>query len=411
MPRSRRLSRRQFLIGVAAALGGSAVGMPHGSAAPPAVGGLETELTPAAFLPFVARSAVGPPYLGTVVHTHCEDATHWSGQSDYWNYVNQEAVNDMVAQGLMSLTGTGSVASAWRALMPAYQPGEKVAIKVNLNNTRDCANVSPKIDALVQPINAVAAGLLEIGVASEDIYVYDAVRAVPQRLAGGDLYGVRFFDGRDEKNWNLTDPCRDEAGFTYVPETRIEFGHPDGDVMPEVHVTDVVMNATYLVNMPIMKGSHGYAGVTLGFKNHFGSIDWCKSLHDYVNVVGQPPLYRNDYSPLVDLMRSPLLGGKTVVTIGDGLFAARDFQAPPVPWITFGAKVPNSLFFAKDPVAIDCVMHDFLAAEPDTAVVPGSINYLRLAREASLGVFEEGNPWQQPYGSGYQSIRYLRVEL
>lgn len=31
--------------------------------------------------------------------------------------------------------------------------------------------------------------------------------------------------------------------------------------------------------------------------------------------------------------------------------------------VTFGNKPPNSLFFATDPVAIDCVMYDFLDAE------------------------------------------------
>jgi hypothetical protein len=315
-----------------------------------------------------------------------------------------------VNRGLMELTGHGTVTDAWRSLIPAYQPGEKIAIKVNLNNTRECSSTSPRIDALIQPVNAVVSGLVAMGVDAANICVFDAVRAVPDRLFHGDLHGVTFFDGPNNNPSGTTYPCRNPAAFTYAPETRVQFHHPDNAIMPDVYVTDVVMSATYLINMPIMKGSHGFAGVTLGAKNYFGSIDLCSSIHDYVNVVRKPPAYRSDYNPLVDLMRSPLLGGKTVLTIGDGLFAARDFQQPPEPWTTFGDEVPNSLFFATDPVAIDCVMHDLLAAE-QVSLVPDANNYLRLAAGAGLGIFEQGNPWQEPYGNGYQQIHYYRVEI
>jgi hypothetical protein len=415
MAKKRFISRRQFLIGATAALGSAVLTSKRRTQATGAVSGPSTTLSPTlspmVYLPFVGHRYVGWPYTGKVVHVHSPVATDWNGESDYWNYVDQEVVNQMVDLGLTSLTGTSTVAEAWRALIPAYQPGEKVAIKVNLVNTWSCGSTAPNIDALMQPINALARGLMEIGVAAEDICVYDAVRAVPDRIVDSDLHGVSFFDGKGKCYGKITYPCRNEAGFTEAPETCVEFHHPLGDPMPEEHVTDVLMNASYLINVPIMKGSHVFAGVTLGFKNHFGTIDCCCSLHDYVNVVGQPPLYRSDYNPLVDLMLSPLIGGKTVLTLGDGLFAARDFLRPPEPWETFDGQVPNSLFFAKDPVAIDCLMHDLLAAEPDTHVVEGSNNYLRLAAEAGLGSFEQGDPWQTPYGSGYEKILYVRTEL
>jgi hypothetical protein len=405
-----RVSRRQFLIGAAAALGGSALAWARSPKAMHSVTGLQPSSTPAAFLPLVAHNRLALPYWGKVIHVHSEDATNWAGEPDHWNYVDQVVVNQMVDRGLMELTGAATVADAWRALMPTYQPGQKIAIKVNLNNTRVCDNTNANIDALVHPINAVAGGLIQIGVAPQDICVYDAIRAVPDRIVDEDLHGVSFFDGSG-KNDPLTVPCRNDAGFTESPETRVTFHHPLGDPMPQEHVTDVLMNATYLINMPIMKGSHSFAGVTLGFKNHFGTIDYCSGLHDYINVNAQPPVYRSDYNPLVDLIRSPLIGGKTVLTIGDGVFAARDFLQPPEPWTTFGGKAPNSLFFAKDPVAIDCLMHDLLAAEPQTGVSAEANNYLRLASEAGLGVFEQGNPWQVPYGSGYDNIEYVRLEL
>jgi len=50
-------------------------------------------------------------------------------------------------------------------------------------------------------------------------------------------------------------------------------------------------------------------------------------------------------------------------------------------------------------------MYDFLAAE--TTVPVGADDYLRLASDAGLGVFERGDPW----GSGYDQIDYLKTEL
>jgi len=407
MDKGHVISRRRFLIGIAAALGGTALIRSRLPGALPAVIADDPELQPQAYLPYVARRHCpnAPPNPGKVVHVRNSAATSWTGETDYWNYLDQAAVDSMVDQGLLELTGTTTVLEAWQQLIPDYQTGQKVAIKVNFNNTRLCESTAAVIDALMEPVNAVAKGLIAMGVARADICVYDAVRALPDRFISKDLYGVSFFDGW----WEGV--CRTEAGFSDLAETQVQFYPPAGVVMPEEHVTNVLMNATYLINMPIMKGTHPYAGVTLGFKNHFGSISACGGLHDYVNVRYTPPAYRTDYNPLVDLLRSPLIGGKTVLTIGDGLFAARHFAQAPVPWTTFDEQLPNSLFFATDPVAMDCLMHDLLTAEPGTSVPDGSNNYLRLAAEAGLGVFEAGDPWQEPFGDGYQNMDYTRIDM
>ncbi|MBN1138468.1 MAG: DUF362 domain-containing protein [Anaerolineae bacterium] len=397
--RKRTVSRRQFLVGTAVALGGSALALAQRLGSMPAVHGQDP--TPAACLPIVARN-YPPRFWGKVVHVHNDSATTWAGQSDYWNYVNQDAVDVMVDRGLIDLTGAATVADAWRVLLPAYQPGQKIAVKVNLVNSASCGDTDGEIDALIQPVNSLVRSLIEIGVAPADVCVYDAIRAMPDRFVGQAQYGMSFFDDGS---------CRANAGFSYVPETLVTFYPPSGVTVAEEHVTDLLMNAAYLINMPIMKGHHPLCGVTLGFKNHFGTIDQCWDLHNNVDVVNKPPAYRIDYNPLVDLIRSPLIGGKTVLIVGDGLFAARYYDQSPEPWTTFENKVPNSLFFARDPVSIDCVMHDLLLAELGADVPEGTNNYLRLAGESELGIFEQGNPWQEPYGSGYNSIQYTRVEI
>ena len=331
-----------------------------------------------------------PPVLqGRVVHTHSANATSWAGQTDYWNYVNQNVVNDMVDQGMMALTGTATVADAWRTLLPGYQPGQGIAIKVSFNNSWVSSGA---IDALIEPVNAVVRGLKQIGVAETDVWVYDAIRPIPDRFVNGNLYnGVRFVgDG--------------QAGFaSNDPYAFVAFYPPSGVPMPPAtRVTDLLVAARYLINMPIMK-PHGIAEVSLTFKNHFGSINNPEGLHDY--IVGSLGGYSGgNYNALVDLYRNPHIGAKAVLTVADGLFSAPNQSAPPSTWTTFGNQVPNSLFFATDPVAVDCVMCDFL--EPEFKPSGQYDNYLGLANQAGLGLYERGNPW----GSGYSQIDYSKIE-
>jgi uncharacterized protein (DUF362 family) len=389
-----QLTRRQFIISASAALG--SLGLI----------GVRRMLARAGnndikdiFLPMIVRNN-DPTFPGKVVHIHNPNATNWQpGVTDYWTHVDQVAVNDMVNQGLMTLTETSTVAGAWSVILPSYQPGQKIAIKVNFNNSQACNNTDAMIDALIQPVNGVVSGLEQIGVSRSDICVYDAIRSLPKYFVDGGLPGISFYDRN----------CRNLASFTKTSETQVVYNPPPDIDKPISYVNNVLMNATYLINMPIMKGSHPVAGVTLGAKNHFGTIHQPSDLHNLVSASRNA--YYGVYNPLVDFFRSPLIGGKTVLTIGDGLFAARHFNLAPELWATFSNHVPNSLFFSRDMVAIDCVMYDLLVAELQAGVPTGADNYLRMAGQAGLGVYEKGNPWQTPYGSGYQNIQYLRVEV
>jgi uncharacterized protein (DUF362 family) len=169
-------------------------------------------------------------------------------------------------------------------------------------------------------------------------------------------------------------------------------------------VTDVLVEATYLIDMPIMK-SHIGAGITLTFKNHFGSIANPFLLHDWFPP-GGPYFGGTAYSPVVDIYRNANILNKTVLILGDGLFGNRnDNWSEPTRWTTFGNDAPNSLFFATDPVAADCVMCDLLHAE--TSVESAADDYLVYAADRGLGTYERGNPW----GSGYNEIDYQKIEL
>jgi hypothetical protein len=360
-----------------------------------------------------APGADGSPPVqleGRVVHVHSPQATNWDfGQDYYGQFVDQSVVNTMVDEGIMELTSTASVEDAWRVLIPDYAAGRSIAIKVNFNNASvcgqgcetGCGDGDLAIDALIHPINSVVRGLSLIGVAEQDIRVYDATqgRSIPGRFTSGCLYAnVQFCDQF----------CNNPTGFTSNdPDAQVTFTPPGGiPVPPNQRITDVVIDASYLINIPIVK-MHG-AGVTLCFKNHFGTIDHCSDLHEY--ILPSEVYYTPNYNPMVDIYRNPHIVNKTVLSIGDALFGhpANNYTKSQ-PWTTFGNGAPNSLFFAADPVAVDCVMCDLLAAEgfvPDTAD-----DYLVLAEAAGLGTFERGDPWQQPYGSGYSTIQYIRRDI
>jgi len=399
--KGKELTRRDFIKGVAFTGTGLALGSNL-------LGKLDVLAQGKIYLPLILKAPSPPP--SKVVHVHDSGATNWTGSGWYGDHVSQSAVNTMVENGLKELTGHSIWSDIWTALFSkvngsGYQADQKIAIKVNFNNAESCADSDTVIDALPQPVNALIAGLKQAGVQEQDIWIYDATRRIPDRFrtkllySGVVLYGGEVCTGVNKAQFNTANPA-----------AKVTFHPPSGVSVADEWVTEVVMNATYLINMPLIK-DHGMPGVTLGFKNHFGTIQNPYGLHPNISI--SDSRYRSDYNPMVDMYRHSSIGAKTILTVGDGLYGALgNTNVTPKTWTTFGNDYPNSLFFSTDPVAIDCVMMDILHAEPgyhpyeDTGKVD---DYLKLASAAGLGVHERGNPWQTPYGSGYSQITYVRI--
>lgn len=75
---------------------------------------------------------------------------------------------------------------------------------------------------------------------------------------------------------------------------------------PETRIYGVALDSDYLVNIPIVK-RHGQANVTLGYKNHLGTISNADALHTWLFADS------TGASVLADIMGSPVAPGNPAV--------------------------------------------------------------------------------------------------
>jgi uncharacterized protein (DUF362 family) len=357
-------------------------------------------------------------FPGRVVWAHNPQASMWDGKTDFWwneKFTDRNLVSEMLSYSLRQLTGQSSDKAAWDALFThfktqrgkpgGYRPGEKIAIKANLNGTK--THSGTQNDSFVSPAVAFALvdQLVRTGVQPGDITVYDASRAVPDPLANAcqtpALAGVRFADfiggdGREICRRDLSQPVR------WSVDTQ---GNP-------AYLPTVVTQTDYLINVALLKG-HSLAGVTLTAKNHFGTLmddldgeptinpPQGAKLHGFVAAydVQGPPEWSwpqapmGSYNPLVDLIGHPHLGGKTLLFMIDAMYGVEDqnaalsnnsrFQSAP-----FNNHWSSSLLLSQDPVALDSVGADILINEPimitHPDVLPKDSTYQNFLHEAAL---------------------------
>jgi uncharacterized protein (DUF362 family) len=338
---------------------------------------------------------------GRVVWVHAPGATRWDGKTGNWwddNNTDQHAVDQMVSDSLQSLTGEATDRQAWEMLFRhfnrtrnlgdvGYQPGEKIAIKINANQDRDSTWVTGKGLPSPHVVYAVLAQLVgTAGVAAQDITVYDATGGrnigapiVDKVRADANLRPVKFVVG----------PDRAGDGRTAASPDLNAPVHFAGPGMEPAFLPKTVTESKYLINLALFR-AHFMLGVTLTAKNHFGSVYFKKS-----GTFSPSPLHgcgmkvnpEGSYNCLVELMGHKQLGGKTLLYMLDGLYPAKHNEAGVIRFASFGNQWASSIFASQDPVAIDSVAIDFLRNEPNLeGVVTGHVdNYLH---EAALA----GNP-------------------
>lgn len=362
---------------------------------------------------YLTRRWLGKPSLvladdpPRVVSVRNSNATNWDHATGYyWDYVNQEAVNSMVGEGVMTLTGALSTSQAWSALIP-YQPGQSVAIKVNFNNCKSMSQGEDNdIDALPETVNAVIDGLLSIGIPPDKIWISDPSKCIPPRF-------INKINNPDVHYYS-TVYCPSTYATDYV-DANIDDGaspttHPSGDW---VRPAQVFVDANHIINIPLLKG-HGSGWMTLGLKNHYGSVVFMNypsesqgaermRMHQYIYPSLNPDITK---SLLADINNNPHIKGKTRLIIGDGLFGHPVVEnLPPIKWQIFNDADPNIMFFGIDPIATDSVMLDYITEEQVGSVVHSSLQY---GATLGLGIHDHWDGFETKI---YSLIDYVNIDL
>lgn len=359
--------------------------------------------------PIVPNSPLGLAkgiFPGRVAWIHDPNATSWQGSDGdttgpFWHEnvcTDQMVVNEMLSKALRALTGRSNDAEAWDAIFKnfnhqtgsgyvGYTPGEKIAIKVNFvlmySNPSDGEKpASPWIFLLDQIDNspqlaiALLKQLIDIaGVSPGDISIGDPLMIMPNHwynMVHAECPGVVYLSksgypvtGRTQVSFDYHAPFYWSDPIT----SRVEGKTQD-------YIPTHFAQSNYFINFPVLK-SHNDAGITLSGKNHFGSLMRVPSASGYYNMhytraTETPGM--GHYRAIVDLLGHPKLGGKTMLTLIDSLYAGRSWDSHPIRWdmAPFNGDWPNSIFLSQDPVAADSVAFNFMDNEWDAS--PSDIN-------------------------------------
>ncbi len=314
-------------------------------------------------------------FPGRVAWGHNPKIASWDMKTGFWwedRFNNQEETNKLFSQTLSTLTGKKSEKEAWKEIFvfynktrrnmdQAYKSGEKIAIKINMNNV-DSHESNNRINANPQLVLKLLSSLInEAGVPQELITVADPSRFITNNVfdkCHAAFPNVHYVDhnggdGRDKATFT-------ENGFLYSQ---------DFDRCTKRLATCFV-EADYIINMALMKGHVGQ-GVTLVAKNFFGCLDietdWRKNAHG--SGFSQNKEGKRQYSVYPDFIGHKNLGQKTILYLVDGIYSNKFVDGvPESKWklAPFNNQWPGSLFASQDPVAIESVVLDFALTEwPD----------------------------------------------
>jgi hypothetical protein len=352
---------------------------------------------------------------GRVVWVWDPNAIESNPKGYWWQKANnnQVVIEEMFSEGLKALAGVEDDVDAWDTLFThfnnmngygdiGYQPGEKIAIKLNLNNCwTPYHSIDNQIDANPYVVKALFKQLIDkAGVSQNDITIYDAARPMMNWFYNRVYYKSYFSIPLEPEfpDINYVDSLGGATGRKKVEPSleNIHFSYDPGllKVLPTC-----VAEAKYIINMPQMKKHPRENGVTLSGKNMFGTwMDEIADVHPYhysAHIIGNA-------APQTDLLAHKEIGGKTVLYIGDATHGTVTDQRVIAKFhmYPFNNDWTNSIFFSQDPVAIDSVMYDFLHFEAINS--EGSQNYLHQAAEPPDGVYD-------PEGDGIYLANSLGV--
>jgi cellulose/xylan binding protein with CBM9 domain/uncharacterized protein DUF362 len=371
---------------------------------------------------------------GRVVWVHDPAVTDWNGVGDgmWYDHIDQAVVDRMFSKSIRGYAGLDDLELAWDTIFRhfnqqkgkgdvGYQPGEKIAMKINwtLCNWGDGVDANynknnrlDNIDNAPQLLHALLHHLVNIvGVAQSDISMGD-----PTCFFANHVYNYLHNDFPDV---HYMDNGGTQGRELVQLDTNVKFywSTPAANGTRQDYVPTYYTQAAYFINCPILK-SHDLGGITVNGKNHFGSFQRTPA-GSFRGTTPTNPSYFNLHSsdgnlpgnktgmgywrPMVDLMGHEHMGGKTLLCLVDGIYGGYNWYSEPSKWAMapFNNNWPCSIFVSMDQVAMDSVAFDFLIRKwSDHAGINGTTDYLVEAASCNPTSPTPSGTYYDPEGDG-----------
>jgi hypothetical protein len=309
-------------------------------------------------------------FPGRVAWTYSPDAAKWTGGGNFWSSGNnQSEYNAAFTAGIKSLSGGSDDATSWDLMFKwfngthgrtgtGYVAGDKIAIKINQNNSAYSGAGGGGMNANPYACVAIVASLVNANVPQADIWIGDPSRAVTDNIfnlihtAYPDVNVVDYFGNNGRKTTGCT----------------------TGDYPQYGKMSTCFATARYLVSLPILKGHPGQ-NFSFGAKNWFGA--GCISN----NWANNPHPGNNDFE--ATYLTSPNIGGKVILWCMDASYPCSTLDATP------STNKGANFFMSLDGAAEESVSLDMwnmyygkgLAGE----------NYIDIAANGGAGAHEHWN--------------------
>jgi type IV pilus biogenesis protein CpaD/CtpE len=290
----------------------------------------------------------------------------------------------MLSKAMLELTGQKSLKKAWRQFV---NPNEKIGLKVNPVAGKELSTSHAVVKSIVKQ-------LTESGIKKENIIIWDRrdmelkdVGFTSENYPGIKITGTEFKDENGsfyDKDGKLYGERNIDKEWYYWADCESEY---DSETLPYMINTGkysyftkiVTQEVDKIINIPILKNAGG--SVTNAMKNlAFGVISNTGRLH--AQLWNDTCAEVCAFAPVRD---------KVVLNITDGLRGC--FNGGPGANPQFICNY-NTLLVGSDPVAMDRIAYDIIAAKRVEqgllkAPNPAVLTFLKMASDLGLGIQEK----------------------
>lgn len=296
------------------------------------------------------------------------------------NKIDEKAAYDMISKGMLELTGESILKNAW---LKFVNPSDRIGLKVN-------PVAGPTLSTSVEVTKAIIEQLLESGVPSENIIIWDRREEqlfeagfTKERFPGikivgtergengsmydadGKLYGEKMID----KDWYYWADCEEKYDSATIPYMVNEGKYSYFSKI----VTQMVDK---IINVPILKNAG--SSITLSLKNlAYGSVTNTGRLHKQLWA-----------ETTAEVCAFPPLRDKVVLNIVDGIKGC--FNGGPGANPQFFTDY-KTILIGTDPVAVDRIGYDIvinkrIAENIQKEDSPRGKIFMELADKLGLGI-------------------------